>query len=140
MADVARQAGVSVSTVSHVLNGTRKVSPETVRAVEEAIAWTAYIPNTLARSLAGATTQSIGIALSAISNHYFSEVVGGIEVEAKRHGLMIFLSDTHDDPAQELQTVQALHQRRVDGIILAASADPDRAALLTCAPTPSRPC
>ncbi|WP_221939264.1 LacI family DNA-binding transcriptional regulator [Mycobacterium sp. KBS0706] len=129
MADVARQAGVSVSTVSHVLNGTRKVSPETVRAVEEAIARTAYIPNTLARSLAGATTQSIGIALSAISNHYFSEVVGGIEVEAKRHGLMIFLSDTHDDPAQELQTVQALHQRRVDGIILAASADPDRTAL-----------
>ncbi|HEY9347169.1 MAG TPA: LacI family DNA-binding transcriptional regulator, partial [Inquilinus sp.] len=129
MADVAREAGVSVSTVSHVLNRTRKVSPETVRAVEEAIARTSYIPNTLARSLAGATTQSIGIALSAISNHYFSEVVGGIEVEAKHHGLMIFLSDTHDDPAQELQTVQALHQRRVDGIILAASADPDRTAL-----------
>jgi LacI family transcriptional regulator len=129
MADVAREAGVSVSTVSHVLNGTRKVSPETVQAVEDAVARTAYIPNTLARSLAGATTESIGIALSAITNHYFSEVVGGIEVEAKRHGLMIFLSDTHDDPAQELQTVRALHQRRVDGIILAASADPDRAAL-----------
>jgi LacI family transcriptional regulator len=129
MADVAREAGVSVSTVSHVLNGTRKVSPETVRAVEDAIAKTAYIPNTLARSLAGATTQSIGIALSAITNHYFSEVVGAIEMEAKRHGSMIFLSDTHDDPEQELQTVQALHQRRVDGIILAASADPERAAL-----------
>lgn len=129
MADVAREAGVSVSTVSHVLNGTRKVSPETVQAVEDAIAKTTYIPNTLARSLAGATTQSIGIALSAITNHYFSEVVGAIEVEAKRHGLMIFLSDTHDDPAQELETVRALHQRRVDGIILAASADPDQATL-----------
>jgi LacI family transcriptional regulator len=129
MADVAREAGVSVSTVSHVLNGTRKVSPETVRAVEDAIAKTSYIPNTLARSLAGATTQSIGIALSAITNHYFSEVVGAIEVEARRHGLMIFLADTHDDPEQELQTVRALHQRRVDGIILAPSADPERAAL-----------
>ncbi|MGH8403958.1 MAG: LacI family DNA-binding transcriptional regulator, partial [Pseudomonas sp.] len=75
MEDVARIAGVSTSTVSHVLNGTRKVSPDTVQAVQDAIRQVGYIPNTLARSLARSTTNTIGVAISALSNHYFSETV-----------------------------------------------------------------
>lgn len=129
MADVARRAGVSTSTVSHVLNGTRKVSPETARAVEDAILAVGYIQNTIARALARSATSSIGVAISAISNHYFSEIVRAIEAECARHGLMIFLSDTRDDPGHELKVVHALHQRRVDGIILAPSADPEQRVL-----------
>ena len=64
MEDVARIAGVSTSTVSHVLNGTRKVSPDTVQAVQSAIRQLGYIPNTLARSLARSTTNTIGVAIS----------------------------------------------------------------------------
>nr|WP_218171965.1 LacI family DNA-binding transcriptional regulator [Pseudomonas yamanorum] len=121
MEDVARIAGVSTSTVSHVLNGTRKVSPDTVQAVQSAIRRLGYIPNTLARSLARSTTNTIGVAISALSNHYFSETVHAMETECAKHGYMMLFVDTHDDPEQELRVVTALHHRRVDGILLAPS-------------------
>jgi LacI family transcriptional regulator len=127
--DVARRAGVSVSTVSHVVNGTRRVNADTAQLVEEAIAFVGFRPNALARSLKRASTDSVGIAMSVISNPYFSDIVCAIEAECARLGLMVFLSDTQDDPAQELRVVQGLHQRRVDGIILAPSADPEGRAL-----------
>jgi LacI family transcriptional regulator len=129
MEDVARRARVSTSTVSHVLNGTRKVSPETVEAVQQAVRELGYIPNTLARSLARSRTNTVGVAISALSNHYFSETVHAIETECARHGIMMLFVDTHDDPAQELRVVRALHHRRVDGILLAPSSDPEQAAL-----------
>ncbi|NVZ53269.1 LacI family DNA-binding transcriptional regulator [Pseudomonas sp. B6002] len=121
MDDVASRAGVSTSTVSHVLNGTRKVSPATVQAVQRAIQELGYIPNTLARSLARSSTSTIGVAISALSNHYFSETVHAIETECARHGYMMLFVDPHDDPEQELRVVTALHHRRVDGILLAPS-------------------
>ena len=121
MDDVASRAGVSSSTVSHVLNGTRKVSPATVQAVQRAIQELGYAPNTLARSLARSSTSTIGVAISALSNHYFSETVHAIETECAKHGYMMLFVDTHDDPEQELRVVTALHQRRVDGILLAPS-------------------
>jgi len=127
--DVARKAGVSVSTVSHVLNGTRRVSPATARAVQAVIDSVGYKPNILARSLKAASSRSVGIAISSISNPYFSDIICAIESECARLGMMVFLSDTEDDPARELEVVIALHQRRVDGIILAPSADPERRAL-----------
>jgi len=71
----------------------------------------------------------LALTLSAVSNHYFGETVRTIEAECTRHGLMILLTDTHDDPAYELAVVQALHQRRVDGIVLAPAADPDQRVL-----------
>ena len=127
--DVARRAGVSVSTVSHVVNRTRHVNADTARLVEDAIAFVGFRPNALARSLKRASTDCVGIAMSVISNPYFSDIVCAIEAECARLGLMVFLSDTQDDPAQELKVVRALHERRVDGIILAPSADPERRAV-----------
>lgn len=121
MDDVASRAGVSTSTVSHVLNGTRKVSPATVLAVQQAIQALGYIPNTLARSLARSSTNTMGVAISALSNHYFSETVHAIETECAKNGYMMLFVDTHDDPEQELRVVTALHHRRVDGIVLAPS-------------------
>jgi LacI family transcriptional regulator len=125
--EVARRAGVSVSTVSHVVNGTRYVSAATARSVNDAIAAVGYLPNNLARSLKRASTGSVGLAISAISNPYFSDIICAVETECARLGLMVFLSDTQDDPDKELAVVQALHQRRVDGIILAPSAAPESA-------------
>jgi LacI family transcriptional regulator len=125
MEDVARVANVSLSTVSHVLNGTRKVNPGTAAAVNKAIQKVGFVRNTLARALAGASSSTIGVALSALTNHYFSETVRAIEAECRTHGLMMFFADTHDDPQQELNVVQSLHQRQVDGIILAPTRDPE---------------
>lgn len=127
--DVARHAAVSTSTVSHVVNGTRKVSAETARRVQEAIAAVGYTPNGIARALAVSTTNSVGIAVSTISNPYFGDIIGAIERECTRLGLMVFLSDTHDNPEHELRVVKAQHLRRVDGIILAPSETGDSETL-----------
>ena len=129
IADVARHAGVSMSTVSHVVNQTRRVDPATAAIVERAIAEVGYTPNTIARSLARSASGTVGIAISAISNPYFSDIICAIETECARLGLMVFLADTQDDPGRELQVLKALHQRRVDGIILAPAAGPERASL-----------
>ncbi|MDV9168770.1 LacI family DNA-binding transcriptional regulator [Streptomyces sp. W16] len=124
MVDVARSAGVSVATVSHVLNDTRPVLPSTRQAVLSAIEELGYIPNTLARSLVTSRTRSIGLAVSAISNPYFTEILQGVEAGALEHGYSLLIADPHDDPEHELKVVQLLHERRVDGMIVAPSADP----------------
>ncbi|MEU1853033.1 LacI family DNA-binding transcriptional regulator [Streptomyces sp. NPDC019990] len=124
MADVARSAGVSVATVSHVLNGTRPVLPHTRQAVLDAVEELGYTPNTLARSLVTARTRSIGLAVSAISNPYFTEILQGVEASAVDHGYSLLIADPHDDPEHERTVVQLLHERRVDGMIVAPSADP----------------
>ncbi|SBT90580.1 transcriptional regulator, LacI family [Streptomyces sp. DI166] len=124
MADVARDAGVSVATVSHVLNGTRPVLPHTRQAVLDAIERLGYTPNSLARSLVTARTRSIGLAVSAISNPYFTEILQGVEAAALEHGYGLLIADPHDDPEHERKAVQLLHERRVDGMIVAPSAEP----------------
>jgi LacI family transcriptional regulator len=127
--DIARLAGVSVSTVSHVINGTRRVSPETASAVQSVIDGVGFSPNALARSLKTASTRSVGIAISAISNPYFSDIICAVQTECARLKMDVFLSDTQDDPDRELAVVTALRQRRVDGLILAPSADAENRAL-----------
>ncbi|MFG2140516.1 LacI family DNA-binding transcriptional regulator [Streptomyces sp. NPDC048650] len=124
MVDVARRAGVSVATVSHVLNETRPVRPDTRAAVLGAIDELGYTPNTLARSLVTARTRSIGLAVSAISNPYFTEILQGVEAGALEAGYSLLIADPHDDPHHERKVVQLLHERRVDGMIVAPSADP----------------
>jgi len=91
MAEVARRAGVSISTVSHVVNRTRFVSPEKAQLINDAIAAMGYQPNELARSLKVASTNSVGLAISTISNPYFSDIICAIETECARLGLMVFL-------------------------------------------------
>ncbi|MEU2714171.1 LacI family DNA-binding transcriptional regulator [Streptomyces sp. NPDC007205] len=124
MADVARSAGVSVATVSHVLNGTRPVLPHTRQAVLDAIDALGYTPNTLARSLVTSRTRSIGLAVSAISNPYFTEILQGVEAAALAAGYSLLIADPHDDPGHERKVVQLLHERRVDGVIVAPSVHP----------------
>ncbi|MET7296890.1 LacI family DNA-binding transcriptional regulator [Streptomyces griseoloalbus] len=124
MADVARRAGVSVATVSHVLNDTRPVLPHTRQAVLDAVEELGYTPNTLARSLVTSRTRSIGLAVSAISNPYFTEILQGVEAAALEHGYSLLIADPHDDPEHERKVVQLLHERRVEGMIVAPSAQP----------------
>ncbi|MEU6919537.1 LacI family DNA-binding transcriptional regulator [Streptomyces olindensis] len=124
MADVARSAGVSVATVSHVLNGTRPVLPHTRQAVLDAVEELGYTTNTLARSLVTSRTRSIGLAVSAISNPYFTEILQGVEAAALEAGYSLLIADPHDDPEHERKVVQLLHERRVDGMIVAPSVDP----------------
>jgi LacI family transcriptional regulator len=124
MAEVARVAGVSTSTVSHVLNGTRRVLPATEAAVRAAVESTDYIHDTIARSLATGGTMTVGVAMSAISNPYFAEVLHAIEQALSLAGYSLLLVDTHDNSHKERQAVASLLSRRVDAVILAPSDDP----------------
>jgi LacI family transcriptional regulator len=121
MLEVARAAGVSQSTVSHVINKTRRISPSTERSVRQAIESTGYTNDGVARSLRTGQTHMIGLAISAISNPYFGEVVRAMERESVQAGYALLLVDTHDDPEREREALSQLMVRRVDGVIVATA-------------------
>lgn len=118
MAEVARIAGVSTTTVSHVLNRTRKVAPETEHSVRAALAQTGYRHNLAARALATQSTDTIGLAMSMITNPYFADLVRGIERRLRAAGYTLVLADTNDDPTVEADVVDHLLARRVSGLIV----------------------
>ena len=103
--DVAREAGVSVSTVSHVVNRTRRVTPATARAVQAASTRSAIAPTLWPAPSRRHRPSRVGIAISAIANAYFIDIICAIEAECARLGMMVFLSDTQDDPERELAVV-----------------------------------
>jgi LacI family transcriptional regulator len=129
MADVAARARVSVSTVSHVINGTRPVNAPTRARVERAIEETGYLPNRVARSLATRGTQLIGIVMSALTNRFFVATVAAIDRAGRRHGYNSVLADSRDEVSCEAEALHILLSRRVDGVILAPAAGDRRPVL-----------
>ncbi len=122
MTEVARRAGVSISTVSHIVNGTRPVSEVTRAAVVQAMEELGYQHQPIARSLGAGSNRSVGLAITVASNPYWIDVVSGIEEAAIRAGLDLIMVDTHDDPRHEARVVAKLLAHHVDGLILAPSA------------------
>lgn len=122
MVDVAKIARVSISTVSHVLNGTRNVEPATRRRVIEAIEKTGYRQDALARAMRRSRTDSIGLVVSDAGEPAFAEMVHGVEHAAAEQGLTLLLANSSEDSDREHRAVDTLLDRRVDGIILARSA------------------
>ncbi|MGW0517776.1 LacI family DNA-binding transcriptional regulator [Crossiella sp. NPDC003009] len=129
MRDVAELAGVSITTVSHVVNGTRTVAGETRARVLDAVARTGYTGNAIARSLVTGGTRSLGVAISLVANPYFAELIQAVESEASAAGFTLLLIDTHDEPSAEQAAVRALRSRRVDGLLLTPSAGASGALL-----------
>lgn len=123
MKDVARLAGVSITTVSHVLNNTRAVAADTRDRVLEAVAATGYTGDAIARSLVTGGTRSIGVAISLTSNPSFADLLKAIETTASDAGYTLLLADTRDDAITEQQSVRMLRARRVDGLLLTPSAN-----------------
>ncbi|MFB9906735.1 LacI family DNA-binding transcriptional regulator [Allokutzneria oryzae] len=121
MREVARLAGVSITTVSHVVNGTRPVAEETRQRVLDAVARTGYTGNAIARSLVTGGTRTLGVAISLVANPYFAELMQAIESEASGAGFTLLLIDTHDEAEAEHAAVRALRSRRVDGLLLTPS-------------------
>lgn len=130
MADVARVAGVSTATVSHYVNKTRRLLPDTENRVRDAIEELDYILDPAARTLRAGSSNVIGLAMSAVSNPYFSALAQELESLLSEHGKSILLMDTHDNTEREQQVVQELIARRVDGLVLAPSASADQAVRL----------
>src|ERR1041384_4870514 len=119
--DVAREAGVSTATVSHVINNSRFVSAETRARVVAAIERCNYYPNAHARSLASGRSQILGLLISDIANPFFPELVKSIETAAFEHGYDVVLSNTNYDPARTSHYVRRLIERKVVGVALMTS-------------------
>ncbi len=121
--EVAENAGVSYATVSHVINNTRVVSPETRQRVLDAMAELDYRPNALARSLRQGKTNTLGLVLPDSANPFFAEISRSIEDEAFNKGYSVFLCNTELDIQRELFYVDVLSKKQVDGIIFVAAGD-----------------
>ncbi|MBS4101972.1 LacI family DNA-binding transcriptional regulator [Tsukamurella paurometabola] len=131
MADVAAAAGVSISTVSHVVNETRHVDPRTRDAVLAAIASTGYRRNALAAALATSRSGVLALSIAAGRNPYFGPLMRAIESRASELGYTLMMGDSHDDTEIEHRLVGSLLDRRVDGLIMAPSPGSERRTIPT---------
>ncbi len=119
--DIAKLAKVSPTTVSHVINETRFVLPETKKRVLRAMKRLKYQPNLLARSLATGKTHTVGLVISDIRNPFYPELVQGVEELAIKNNYNVFLCNTDYDIEKGLKSISALINRKIDGIIVASS-------------------
>jgi LacI family transcriptional regulator len=122
-------AGVSTSTVSHVINGTRPVRDETRTRVEEAVRATGYRRDSLARALRRSRTDSIGLILTDVAEPAFAAMAHGVEREAMNAGLTVLLANSGEDPELEARQLEVLAERRVDGLLIAPVARSHREAI-----------
>lgn len=123
--DVADEAGVSVATVSHVINDTRYVSEELTERVQEAMEELGYHPNALARSLKTEKTQTIGLIASDISNPFFSTLLRGVEDQALEKDHSLIVCNTDETLKKEKLYVDVLTQKKTDGLIVAPTGKSD---------------
>jgi LacI family transcriptional regulator len=121
---VAARAGVSFTTVSHVVNRTRPVSDGARLRVERAIAELGYFPSAVARALKTSQTRIVGVIVPNITNPFFSELMRGIEDVCERNQYSVFLCNGDDDPGRQGRSIDTLLERRVDGILLATPTGP----------------
>lgn len=115
--DVAREARVSMATVSRVVNGNQNVKPETRDKVNEIIKKLNYRPNAVARGLASKRTTTVGVIIPDISNVYYSQLARGLEDIATMYKYYTIISNSDNDPVKEKEIFNNLLSKQVDGII-----------------------
>jgi LacI family transcriptional regulator len=121
MSDVARRAGVSLMTVSRVINNKEDVKAETRQRVLEIIEDLDFRPSAIARSLATRKTRTIGLVIPDVTNPFFADITRGVEHLAYTEGYHVFLCNAEEDPQRELAVIESLEEKRVDGLILCSS-------------------
>ncbi len=118
---LAKELNVSVSTVSKALNNSPEISDKTIRRVKELAKLYGYKPNPVAVSLKRNKTNTIGILIPDILNHFFAKVLFGIEQEASKQGYKIITCLTNESLEKEKQYLEMLEYNKVDGVIAALS-------------------
>jgi LacI family transcriptional regulator len=119
--DVAKQAKVSVATVSRILNNVGGYSEETKRKVLEVISEISYERNDLARGLATNSTATIGVLVPSISTIFFAEILNGIEDTAHKNGYSVVICNTGEDGKRTLEYLKVLSAKQIDGIIITSA-------------------
>ncbi|MBP3961156.1 MULTISPECIES: catabolite control protein A [Paenibacillus] len=123
--DVAREAGVSMATVSRVVNNNPNVKPQTRKKVFEAIERLGYRPNAVARGLASKKTTTVGVVIPDISNAIFAEVARGIEDIANMYHYNIILCNADKKKDKEIRVINTLLEKQVDGLLFMGGAVTD---------------
>lgn len=121
--DVAKKAGVSISTVSRVVNDSKPVSEEVRKKVESVIKELGYKPNEVARSLVTKKSSLIGVILTDLGNSYVAEVLRGIEEIGRMYDYEILISSTFGELQAEIKSIQTLMSKQVEGIIMISDSD-----------------
>ena len=129
---VAQAAGVSASTVSRILNGTAVVSEAKKQAVDQAIARLGFVPNPMARGLAGGRTMSVGVVTQSVDSPFYGVAMRGVEEALGAAGYSPLFVSGHWNATEEARCIDVLRSRRVDGIIVLTGRLSD-AALRACA-------
>jgi LacI family transcriptional regulator len=121
MKRIAGELGVSITTVSKVLNNREDIGHETRARVLAKVAELGYQPNAVARSLTLRRTHTLGIVIPDLMHSFFVEIIAGLEAVAKPRGFGLLLCSSNEDPARERDEIEMLRQRQVDGIVLASA-------------------
>ncbi len=132
--DVAQHAGVSVGTVSNVLNRPGEVSSESITRVHRAIEELGYVRNDAARKLRGGVSTTVGFVVLDGQNPFFGDVVRGAEDEASRHGIAVLYGNTDEDVARERMYLDLFEEQQVRGVLISPYGDINPAPR-----TPARP-
>jgi LacI family transcriptional regulator len=121
--DIARKLNLSVSTVSKALSDSYEISEKTKRLVIEYSREHNYYPNPLAQSLKRGRSKSIGIVVSTIDNHFFSQVINGIESVAYSNDYNVIITQTHESNEREIKNINHLIHHAIDGLLISLSTE-----------------
>jgi len=122
LGDVAREARVGKSTVSRVINGGARVSPETIERVNAVIRKFDYQPNHAARTLKGNRTKTIGLIIPYVADPFFAVCAEAAQEIARANDFLLIVTCSNNDPHVEMENLNRLLQRRIDGLLLAPAA------------------
>lgn len=123
--DVAQAAGVSIATVSKVINGTGRISDKTRKHVTDVMQQLKYQPSMVASALTGKRTFTVGLTLPDLANPFFAEVARAVEDRGHEYGFNVIICSTDNDPEREIKYFTLLTQKRVDGVIVATRTEKD---------------
>jgi LacI family transcriptional regulator len=127
MADVAAFAGVSLKTVSRVVNAEPGVTPETAARVREAIGQLGFRPNDVARALRrGQRLRMLGLVIEDVANPFYSAIARGAEEVTRESGLLLITGSSDEDPARERELARLFCERRVDGLLIVPAGNDHR--------------
>ncbi len=130
ISDVAREAGVSIATVSYVLNKSKRVNPETAKKVSLAIKSLNYRPSRIAQSLVTKSTQIISVLISDITDPFFAPIVRGIEDVASESGYVVMIGNSDEDCTKTKNYFDVLGRHRIDGLIISPTEGIEQMGLL----------
>jgi LacI family transcriptional regulator len=118
---IADQLGLSIATVSRALQDSHEISQATREKVKQAAAELGYSPNVYASGLRAGSSKTIAVMVPEVENHFFSQVISGVETVARENGYHVLIYLTHEDPVKELEFVQLLGNGRADGLLISVT-------------------